>query len=281
MSATRSFVLAAVGAVAGLVLAGYALFTAKGTSTLMVPADAVATVNDQPVARSDYLASLQALYTVTPAEASALQRHRVLDDLIREELFVQRARELDVAAFDPEVRAAMIRSVEDGVAADAITHVTTEAELRAYYDAKRDRYANEGTMTLRDLVFPPDRAEAAADALGRGHDADEVLVQFSGRDTQLVKGEEFYFAARIHLGDQMFLAARNLADGGVAGPMVAAGATHVLFMIKNHVPLPFSFDEARARVQSDFTQDAIKRALAKQEDFLRKRANVRIAKGMD
>ena len=41
--------------------------------------------------------------------------------MIREELFVQRGKELDVASTDPEVRAAMVNSVELEIAADAIT----------------------------------------------------------------------------------------------------------------------------------------------------------------
>ena len=43
----RSFILMGLGALIGLIVAGYALFTAKGTSTLMVPAEDVALVNQQ------------------------------------------------------------------------------------------------------------------------------------------------------------------------------------------------------------------------------------------
>lgn len=50
---SRSLVLAATGAVVGLIMAGHALFTAKGTSTLVLPAEDVALVNQQPIARSD------------------------------------------------------------------------------------------------------------------------------------------------------------------------------------------------------------------------------------
>ena len=53
VSSKRSFFLAICGAVIGLLLAGYALFTARGTSTLMVPAEDVALVNQQPISRSD------------------------------------------------------------------------------------------------------------------------------------------------------------------------------------------------------------------------------------
>src|SRR5215475_6270038 len=94
----RSFWFMGAGALAGLVMAGYALFTARGTSTLVVPAEDVALVNQQPISRVDFLQQLQTLYGVDLAHSTAEQRRRVLDDMIREELFVQRGKELDVAS---------------------------------------------------------------------------------------------------------------------------------------------------------------------------------------
>src|ERR1700736_5111442 len=84
----RSFILSGLGALIGLGLAGYALFTARGTSTLMVPAEGVALVNQQPISRSDYLAQLQTLCGVDLQHATAAERGKTLDDMIREELFV-------------------------------------------------------------------------------------------------------------------------------------------------------------------------------------------------
>ena len=49
-------VLMALGALSGLALAGYALFTARGTSTLYVPPEDIALVNQQAISRIDYLA---------------------------------------------------------------------------------------------------------------------------------------------------------------------------------------------------------------------------------
>src|SRR5271170_3732888 len=164
MSSRRSFVFMGGGALLGLLMAGYSLFTARGTSTLAVPPDDVALVNQQPISRSDYLQQLQTLYGVDLGHATAAQRRRVLDDMIREELFVQRGKELDVASTDPDVRSAMVNSVEQEIAADAITAQPTEAQLRAYYASHRPRYASEGSMVVRDYIFPLDQANAAAQA---------------------------------------------------------------------------------------------------------------------
>jgi hypothetical protein len=280
VSSRRSFLLMGGGALVGLLMAGYSLFTARGTSTLIVPPEDVALVNQQPISRSDYLLQLQTLYAVDLAHATASQRRKVLDDMIREELFVQRGKELDVASIDPDVRAAMVNSVELEIAADAITAQPSEAQLHGYYAAHQARYASEGIMTLRDYIFragDSNVAAAAADVLKSGPPTPALLAQWHAADSGRVSGEEFYFAAKIHLGEPLFEAARNLPDGGVSAPIARPDGIHVLFMFKNKKPVAFDFPAARDQVLTDYRNDAIGHLRTGDEAFLRKRANVLIA----
>jgi hypothetical protein len=279
-SSRRSFIFMGCGALAGLLMAGYSLFTARGTSTLAVPAEDVALVNQQPISRSDYLQQLQTLFGVDFQQATAAQRRKVLDDMIREELFVQRGKELDVASTDPEVRAALVNAVELEIAADAVTSQPSEAQLRAYYSSHQARYASEGVMTLRDYVFAASDAKTAADAaltLQTGPATPALLAGWHAADSGKVAGEEFYFAAKIHLGDILFGAARELSDGGVSAPIALPGAVHVLYMVRNRKPVPFDFAAARDQVLTDYRSDAIGHLRTGDEAFLRKRANVLIA----
>jgi hypothetical protein len=269
----RALILAAVGAVVGLGIAGFGLFTAKGVSTFVVPAEDVATVNQQPISRLDFATQLKAIYDVDPAAATSAQKRKVLDDMIREELFVQRAQELDVASVDPDVRSAMVNAIEQQAAADAITAQPTEVQLHAWFDAHRASYASEGTITVRDMVFPPDRATAAADALKAGLPPDAALVKFDGHDTHAVSGEEFYFAAKIHLGAAAFAAASATPAGGIT---VAPGG-HVMLIVANSPPRPFPYERARDQVLSDFRDAAAARLKGGDERFLRQRANILIA----
>jgi hypothetical protein len=280
VSSRRSFVFMGCGALAGLLMAGYSLFTARGTSTLIVPPEDVALVNQQPISRSDFLLQLQTLYGVDLQHATAVQRRKVLDDMIREELFVQRGKELDVASTDPDVRAAMVNAVELEIAADAITSQPTETQLRAYYDSHRVRYASEGVMTLRDYVFPPGEPQAAAEAaaaLRSGPATPALLAHWHASDSRKVADEDFYFAAKIHLGGRLFDAARELPDGGVSAPITGADGIHILYMVKNTKPMPFDFGAARDQVLTDYRNDAIAHLRTGDEAFLRKRANVLIA----
>jgi parvulin-like peptidyl-prolyl isomerase len=277
----RSTALYAVGAVVGLILAGFALFTAKGTSTLVVPPEDVALVNQQPIARSDYYLQLKALYNTDYAHTTRQQREQVLNDMIREELFVQRGKELDVASVDPEVRNAMVSAVEQGIAADVTASRPSDEKLMAYYKDHQAAYSSEGVMTVRDLVFPAMTAAGqAAQALRSGAPVDNVLAQHQGKDTGKTNGEEFYFAAKIHLGDALFSAAKALKAGEVSAPMPLPDGVHLLTMAKNTPPVPDTFAAARSKVLADYEKDAIARLQNGDSNFFRKRANILIAEDL-
>jgi PPIC-type PPIASE domain len=280
VSSARSFVLMTGGVLLGLLLAGYSLFTARSSTTLVVPGEDVALVNQQPLSRADYLALLQTLYDVDLSHATQEQRRKVLDDMIREELFVQRGLELDVAASDPDVRSALVNAVELEIAENAITAQPSEAALRQFYTAHLDRYVSEGTIKARDLVFPAavlHDLPAGPNALKAAISDPQTLARLGGRDSGKIKDDEFYFAARIHLGDELFAAAKELSGGMVSAPLRLADGVHVLYVEKNRRPVPFDFAGARAQVLSDYRNEAIDRLKASGESFLRKRANVLIA----
>ena len=273
----RALILMAFGAMTGLVLAAIGLFTAKGTSTLIVPPEDIALVNQQPIMRSDYLAQLRALYDTDLAHATPQQRQKVLDDMIREELFVQRGTELDVASADPAVRSALVSAVEQQSATDAMTQVPDDRKLHDYYVAHKDRYSTDGYMRLHDLIFPNGTSESVL-ARARTMAADQAIAQLGGRDSGKVSGDEFYFAARIHLGDKLAAVAENMADGAISAPFAGADGIHILFMTRNVKPVLLDFAKARAKVLEDYRRDSVQRMLVHEQDFLRKRANILIAK---
>ena len=266
VSNIRSFALMASGALIGLLLAGYSLFTARSASTLSVPAEDVALVNQQPISRSDFLILLQTLYGVDFSHSTREQRQKALNDMIREELFVQRGKELDLVSSDPDARSALVNAVELEISENAITAQPSDAALREFYARHQDRYISEGSMEVQDWVFP---AGEVPDTASRLHAHD------SGR----VRGEEFYFAAKIHLGDELFALARELPDGAASQPVSLSDGVHVLYMVKNKRPVPFGFIRARPQVLSDYRNQAIDKLKTGDEAFLRRRANVRIADG--
>jgi hypothetical protein len=287
----RSLIFFGAGAVLGLGIAGYGLFTAKGTVTHTVPSENLALVNQRPILRTDFIAQAEMQYTKPFADTTLAERLRVLDDMIREELFVQRGLELDFPSNDPDTRAALVSAVEQQVVSDVTTHVPSDRELEAYYNENRQKYFSDGSMAFHFLVLAGGKmsdADAvaklhkAADALRSGVTADDVrdrygLVERVGGRGGSPGEERFYWAVKFNLGDAFLAQAQALDSGEVSEPFSAGDSVGVVQMMKHVRPAPLSFQKARRKVLSDFDDAAKKRLEAADEKYLRSKADILVA----
>lgn len=276
-SERRSLVLCAVGALAGLVVAGAGLFTAHGTRIAGVPPEDVALVNQVPILMSDFDAQLRAIDNVGLDHATPQQKRQILSEMIREELYVQRGIELGVQADVIEVRQALVGAVEAQQAIDANAAQPDEAALHAWYARNRARYAGEGTLELADLIAPSQaQAGAAVAALRAGKPAQGVHSSSKVDD-----GQEFYFAAQLHLGDRLFAVAQGLRAGQVSDPVAMPDGWHILVVRSNQPPVPPAYEQVRDRVLADVRADKVARMQAGADAFLRRRADIQIAPGFE
>jgi parvulin-like peptidyl-prolyl isomerase len=280
--AGRTLWLSAAGAVLGLLLGGYALFTAEGTTTQAVPPQDVALVNNRPILQSDFVTQVQAETGAAFKDATPSDRRRVLQEMVDEELLVQRGLDVDLAASDPDVRSAMVAGVNLQVDAEVLASLPDEAALRAYYAANRDRYAIDGSMDLRDLLLRPGADPVAAhralaDALRRGVSVDAAAGPSGFTDSRrLGHGDNYDFGVKAKLGMPLYQAAAALRDGGISAPLVNGGATHILVMIHRTPIRQQAFDAARDQVFQDYQRDARARVERRNLDFLRSRADIRL-----
>ena len=128
-----------------------------------------------------------------------------------------------------------------------------------------------GVMVAADRAADAARAVAA---LRAGTPAATLGLKTSGR---VDDGEEYYFAARIHLGPALFAIARRMRAGEVSEPIHAADGFHILAMVANAPPVPTPFAVARDQVLRDVQADKIARLQGANDRFLYKRADIKIA----
>jgi hypothetical protein len=276
----RSLTLCALAAVLGLAIAGLGLFNARGTRVAGVPPDAAAVVNGSPILLSDYVALLQALYNVSPSQATPAQKRATLNSMIREELYVQRGIELGLQNDFTEVRNSLVTALEGQQEIEANATVPTERELRDFYQHHIQNFQSEGQMIVTDYVAADlGSAQRAVMAVRSGKDLASAMVADGLRSSGATDdGEEFYFATEQHLGSTLFAIAKHLQDGQVSDPITDGGRVHVLAMQHNQEPVPEDFSEARDRVLADYRNDKIARMRGGTDRFLRERADVQIAK---
>jgi PPIC-type PPIASE domain len=284
----RSITFFSLGAALGLAIAGFGLLTAKGTATHVVPPENVALVNQRPILRTDFIAQTETELGKPFGEATVAERLKVLDEMIREELFVQRGLELDFPGTDPDTRTALVAAVEQQVVADVTTHQPADAELQKHFEENRASYATEGTMALHNLLLPKAKAagpeamataQKASDALRAGKPLDEVAKTYGLQELvpEHASDEQFYFAQKIHLGEPLYERALALNDGEVSAPVAAGDGIHIVQMVKQVKPAPLTFERVRSQVLNDYVTAAKKRLEDADLRYLRDKADILIA----
>jgi len=277
VNTTRSMVLCALGAVIGLVIAGIGLFSARGTATHNVPPEDIALVNQRPVLRSDFVNQLESETGEPFDQATRAEKLKVLDEMIREELLVQRGLELDFAETDQMTRNALAMAMDQQALAEVTTSQPSEQQLREFFDKNPSRYASDGILTVRHLVVPAmQQAREAVMELRANTPVEQVIAKY-GLTEPRNDGEEFYFAAKIHLGDAVYAEALKLKDGEVSEPLPTADGIHIVKVIKDKVPVPLPFERARLQVLTDFKNAQQERLMAATMRFLRERSKILIA----
>jgi hypothetical protein len=284
-SARRSLILLACGAIIGLGIAGFGLFTAKGTAVHTVPPEDAALVNQQPILISDLTNQLQSEFTIPYSQATPEQKTKVLGDMIAEELMVQRGLEMNLPASDPDVRAAIVAGVELQNSATVIADQPDQQKLNAYYQQHLDRYRTQGVISLHDLVLPAGAAGAmatmqhVADDLRHGQSAQAVEQRYHVTDTGRVKDDELDFAAKIHLGAKLYAAVVDLKAGQATDPVADADSVHVLQVVKRQPSVQLTLAQASDQVFTDLKKDAQATVQANNIRFLEGKAQILIAKG--
>jgi parvulin-like peptidyl-prolyl isomerase len=284
----RSLTLFACGTALGLGLAAYGLFTAAGTRMYGVPAEDVALVNGRHILRSDFIAQTELETTKTFVRTTKEERLKVLNEMIAEELLVQRGLEMDLAASDAEVRTAEVGGVQAQVDADVLAQQPSEEQLRSYFEAHKDKYAPEGIMALRDFVIQPDemisaedalaKAKEAAEAFRKGRDSEDVLATYNLKDSgKIDRGDLFDFAVRVKLSPALYGAAAKLATHQASEPVMEAGAVHVILMEKRQAPPSKTFEQTRDAVLQDFRKEEQGRVEDGNMKYLMNKADIQLA----
>jgi len=278
-------VLCAAGAIIGLIVAGIGLFSARGTATHNVPPEDIALVNQRPVLRSDFVTQLESETGETFEKTTRAEKLKVLDEMIKEELLVQRGLELDFAETDQATRNALATAMDQQALAEATTSQPTEQQLRDFYQKYPARYASDGILTVRHLVIPvghgtPDqlaqKARDVVNALRANTPVEEVIARY-GLTEPRNDGDEFYFAAKIHLGDALFAEALKLRSGEVTAPEQQSDGIHIVKVLQDKAPVPLSFERAQLQVLTDYKNAQQERLMTATMKFLRERSQILVA----
>ncbi|HSD38571.1 MAG TPA: peptidylprolyl isomerase [Rhodocyclaceae bacterium] len=277
-SPRRALALLALGAIVGLGIAGFSLFTARGNVSSGVPDGAVARVNQGQILESDFRKQVEVLTGAPFDKATSTQRRDVLDSMIAEELLVQRGIEVSLQNSDAGVREALVAGVNLQTEADVLSRQPEESQLHDYFQSHSARYVSAGATRLHHLLLPAGTdANAVALALKQGTPVERVSTKFQLRELgDGAKSSLPDVALRSSLGYKLFAELRKLKTGDVSTPVTEADGVHLVVVAERDAPTAQTFEVARQTVASDFQRDALQAAQDEYVLFLRSKADVTV-----
>lgn len=280
----RPNLLLLIGAGLGIALAAIGLLRAPRQGAEL-PSEAVARVNGVLVRRDDYDRTLAAAQQDRREPLDKVQRRRLLDRLIEEELLVQRGLTLGLAEHDRKVRADLTMGVIDSVTQESNEAQPNEEELQRFYSENLDFFSGPGRLRIREVfVRVPsgsdpnpalERAEKARDRRRAGDDFDTVRAELGDREFAPIPDVLLPPAKlRDYIGPTALQAALNLAPSQTSEPIRSSMGYHVLEVLERVSDKAPPFAEIRPQVLEEYRRRAGEKALRRYLDDLRRRADV-------
>jgi len=239
--------------------------------------DAVAVVNGQPLSRAAFDRFVAAVSQERGEPLPPVERQRLLDRLVDEELLLQHGLGLGLARHEPTARRVIVQSVIAAVTGAAEDVEPSEAQLRDYHARNPERFVRSGRLVVEALAVPVrDRqaeeeglalAQRVAEGLADGADPTALAAAFEGVEVPPLPGGPLPVeTVRRYLGPTAALRAQELIPGAVSTPLRASAGWLVLRLRDRQDERIPSYEEVERQVRAEWTraqgEEALRRFLA-------------------
>lgn len=283
--ARRAPALLWVGALLGIGLAVFGVLRPAPQDAPEISGP-VALVNGHAISREAFERLLERARADSEPLDEAAEKRRLLERLVDEELLLGHGLELDLVHVDPEVRAALLRSVVGAIQGAAEIEEPTTDQLREFHRAHPDRFRAPPGVDLEILGVPIDgRSESAAYRLAAGlarrlREGERVERLRAGLEDgvapPLPPGPVAMELLAERLGGSAARAVAGLVPGEVADPVRGSDGWWVI-RLRGRAPagvLPF--EEVRDRVGSEWRRERGEAAVREYLEQARETAEIRI-----
>jgi peptidyl-prolyl cis-trans isomerase C len=293
MSAKISVRLLALGVAAGVMMVAYGL-TRGWQSKVSSPkapalsADVVATINGVPITSSRFAILLSAVGATTEGHQMLDPRERsfLLDQVIADELLLQRSVGLGLAEDDPIAHRRLVEVLTESITTEA-SEVRPDSEtLRRFYADHPQLFAREPRLELTH-IFVRDSGGGNAGALRRAQIAAQKLRAHEPADrVKEEEADELPMAlpsglipaetVRDYLGLTAYRTAQELKPGAVSDPVRVSGGYEVLRVESKEPGGIAPFESVRDSVLQEYRRSTADAALKQYVDKLRADAAIQI-----
>jgi len=177
-----------VGAALGLAISAWGLLEDRAERHVLSD-ETAAVVGERLIRRLDYERMLAGVEQDRRGPIDDATRRRVLERMIDEELLVQQALSLGLAAADRRVRGELVSSLVDSIVSEADGETPTADEVEAHFRESAGFFARPGRVRVETLFFSArgegsasTRAGVAKKRLEDGEDSAQVQQELADRE---------------------------------------------------------------------------------------------------
>ncbi len=213
--------------------------------------------------------------------------------MIDEELLVQRALDLGLAAIDRRVRGELTSGLIDSIVSEADADEASDEEVREHFERNRDFFSRPGRIRAETLFFSAhsrtharegsaaERARRALDRLRAGDAPAEVEARLA--DPQLSPLPDTLLPPtkiRDYVGPVVLDALERLEPGVWSEPIGSGGSVYLARVIDREPPIVPAFRAVQDVVREDLKRRRGDEALRRYLDTLRTETEVVINESM-
>jgi len=275
------------------VVAAGLLMMALGAVSVSAEEKAAAKATEAPLASSvaavvngqeisvDMLNKIMSQVPPSAAKATGDEKKQLLEKLVEMELMVQEAKKVGIEK-DPDYVFSMEmlkkQQLYTGLIKKAImdkVSVTPE-EVQKYYDDNKDKYkAEEQVKASHILVDTEEEAKKAKERVDKGEDFAEVAKAIS-KCPSAPRGGDLGFFGRGRMVPEFEAAAFGLKEGEVSPPVKTQFGWHIIKATGHKEAKVKEFDEVKAEIEQQLTQEKQKKAYDDMLAKLKAEAQIRI-----
>ena len=246
----------------------------RPTDAIPLPESAVARINDRVINAEEYRGAVKRIEEATGGALNPADRSRVLQQLVEEELLVQRGVELGMATTEATVRAAIVQSLVASVTAEADAADPSDSDLERFLADNADRYTYASATHLAAWVttdewLAQDFAQRVREARDQELELPEGIRAVPGLPDSAVPPERL----RMFLGPAIAGAALDMPENSTA-VYARQGRWYVVHILRHEQGERAELAAVRSQVLLDFRRKLADQALRDYVDGLMRRADV-------
>ena len=205
---------------------------------------------------------------------------------LSERALLKQADELGLWHEDAVIEARLAAVGELGLRARISIPAPSDAELLAYRDAHRERFAGPERVSFTQLFLAREKHGPALTEQAQALRA-RLIAERAGPDSALVHSEPSNLPARVVDATQSGVAARfgeafaeglsQLEPGAWGGPLSSAFGAHLVWIGERRPAGPLALEKARARLVAELRERALRRELERELGRLRAGRSLEVA----